>query len=142
MATDYGHDDKSPWQMAVRYLTLGVLTTGMVMVLWWLSRLADHLEVQRQLLVSIQRDVLVVQGNQTNILDTLGNDGRRLINVEERLGRAAEDRQQMRAEDRQMSEALLRLDVVLDQVREQVGAPPGNPGMTDAGAPGPKTRRR
>jgi hypothetical protein len=142
MATDYGNDDKSPWQVAVRYLTLGVLTTGMVMVLWWLSRLADHLEVQRQLLVSIQRDVLVVQGNQTNILDTLGNDGRRLINVEERLGRAAEDRQQMRAEDRQMSEALLRLDVVLDQVREQVGAPPGNPGMTGGGAPGPKTRRR
>jgi hypothetical protein len=141
MATDYGNDDKSPWQVAVRYLTLGVLVTGMVMVLWWLSRLADHLEVQRQLLVSIERDVLVVQGNQTNILDTLGNDGRRLINVEERLGRAAEDRQQMRAEDRQMNEALLRLDVILDQVREQVGAPPGNPGMTGS-APGPKTRGR
>jgi hypothetical protein len=128
------------WQSATRYLTLGVLVTGLIMVMWWLNRLADHIESQRQLLVGIQRDVLVVQGNQTNMMTSLDGDARRLINVEERVGRAAEDRQQLREVDVQLTDALIRLRSGLDDLRERTGAPPGAAGMTDQ--PGPKARLR
>ena len=48
------------WQTALRFTTTGVLVAALFLSMWWIGRLADHVENYRQLLVDIQRDVLVI----------------------------------------------------------------------------------
>lgn len=135
MASNY-QPAQPQWILAVRFLTLGTLAAAVMLSIWWITRLADHLENQRALLVSIQRDVLVNQAQVKAALAIEDQNGRRLVNVEERMGRASEDRQSMRAFDQQMTEALIRLRGTMDDIREQLGEQPPDD------EPGPKARQR
>lgn len=131
--------DQAQWRIAVRFLTFGIMVAGLIAVMWWLNRLADHLENQREVLLSIQRDVLVVQSQMVKLDAIATENAKRLGDFEGRQGRAAEDRQGMRETDRQLTDALIRLRADMDRVRDELGAPPGARGMADD--PGPKTRR-
>jgi hypothetical protein len=124
------------WVTSLRFLTLGTVLTGLILSIWWLTRLADHLEGQRQLLVSIQRDVLLNQSKVEAVLAVSDQNSRRLIGVEERTGRAAEDRMQMREVDQELMEAMIRLRAELSR-----DAPTGFPAVPKTPAPPPRVPR-
>lgn len=142
MASNYQPADAAQWRIAVRFLTFGIMVAGLIAVMWWLSRLADHLENQRELLLEIRRDVLVIQSRFDSAKVGLDENARRLVTVEERAAAASEDRRAMRATDQQLTDAMIRLRAGLDDMRERIDAPPGTAGMTDEAEPGPKTRPR
>jgi hypothetical protein len=133
------------WIIAVRFLTLGIMAATCVLSIWWITRLADHIETQRQLLLNIQKDVLVNQSQVGAVLAVAEQTGRRLATVEARGENASDDRRQLRESDQKMIEALVRLRGDLDHIRENIdGPPPGRDGMASDSAPepGPANRRR
>lgn len=144
-STTYPPAAPPPWIVAVRFLTLGALAVAVLLSIWWITRLADHLETQRTLLVNIQRDVLVNQSQVAAVLAVAEQTGRRLATVEARNENAADDRRQLRQADQDMIGALVRLRGELDIIRERiVEPPPGRDGMVRdvAPEPGPSARLR
>ena len=125
------------WQSATRYVTAGLVTAALVLSLWWIGRLANHVESLRVdigrlgvLLASIERDVLLVQ-SKVDIISTLSSEnGRRLSTVEDRVTRGSEDRQALQATDHEMIEALINLRAIVDDARDDVGVPPGSPAFS------------
>ena len=118
------------WQSATRYVTAGLVTASLVLSLWWIGRLANHIETLRVLLVSIERDVLVVQSKVDVISALASENGRRLTTAEGRVTRASEDRQALQATDQDMIEALINLRAMVDDLREDIGVPPGAPAFS------------
>ena len=118
------------WQSATRYVTAGLVTASLVLSLWWIGRLANHIETLRVLLVSIERDVLVVQSKVDVISALASENGRRLTTAEDRVTRASEDRQALQATDQDMIEALINLRAMVDDIREDIGVPPGAPAFS------------
>lgn len=102
------------WRVATRFLMIGFVLAALLAGLWWLNRLADHLETQRGLLLQIQRDVLVNQSQVAAVLAVSGENGRRLGTVEDRVANGADDRRQMREADQKMLEAIVRLRALLE----------------------------
>jgi hypothetical protein len=109
------------WRVAIRFLTIGAVLAAMLAGLWWINRLADHLERQRALLLEIQRDVLVNQSQVGAVLAATDQNNHRLGTVEDRVGNAADDRRQLRDTDRQLLEAVIRLRAAIDHLE---GPPP------------------
>ena len=134
------------WQSATRYVTAGLVTAALVLSLWWIGRLANHVESLRVnierlgvLLASIERDVLLVQSKVDVISALASENGRRLSTAEDRVTRASEDRQALQATDREMIEALVNLRAMVDNLHEDIGVPPGSPAFS-ADPKTPKTR--
>jgi hypothetical protein len=97
------------------------------MCVWLIARIADRVDAQSQLLVNIQRDVLVNQSQVAAVLAVSDQNSRRLINVEERVGRAAEDRMQMREIDQELIESMVRIKAELDNLFPAVDPPTTGP---------------
>ena len=127
------------WQTALRFTTTGVLVAALFLSMWWIGRLADHVENYRQLLVDIQRDVLVIVAKVETFSAVANENARRLTTVEDRATRGAEDRQALQSTDQELIEALRDLRGTVDDIREGIGVPPGSPGM---GGPGMTSRRK
>ena len=106
--------DQFSWRVAIRFLIVGAVVAGLLAGLWWLNRLADHLERQRGLLLEIQRDVLVTQSQLTQSLAISQENARRLTTAEDRVGNAADDRRQLRETDQKLLDAVVRLRAALD----------------------------
>lgn len=116
--SSYPPPDAAQWRIAVRFLTFGIMIAGMLAMMWWANRLSGHFEGQRQVMLEIQRDLLVAQAGIESSRVLLEANARRLVNVEERVGNASDDRRQMRETDRQLTEALVRLRALFDSVHD------------------------
>jgi hypothetical protein len=109
-----GGSDQREWRVATRFLTIGMVLAALLAGLWWINRLADRMDAQRNLLLQIQRDVLVNQAQVGAVLAVSAENGRRLGTVEDRVANAADDRRQMRETDSKLLEAIVRLRAALE----------------------------
>jgi hypothetical protein len=69
MASSYPPGGNEQWRVAVRFLIVGATIACVIVSFWLINRLADRVDAQTQLLLVIQRDVLVNQKQVNTVLD-------------------------------------------------------------------------